>query len=125
MAGLVPAIHVFLSQGCKDVDARHPSTPRLRRAFSVLGRRSFSEGGKAGHDGKRMQIPHVTRCSPASIRTNSPVMLLDCAVARKHTSAAISSAVEATLSGTFDTTISRTCLAPASPRPLVNQSVSI
>jgi hypothetical protein len=23
MAGLVPAIHVFLSQGCKDVDARH------------------------------------------------------------------------------------------------------
>src|SRR6266446_2399141 len=34
----------------KDVDVRHPSTPRLRRAFSVLGRRSFSEGGKAGHD---------------------------------------------------------------------------
>ena len=32
------------------MDARHPSTPRLRRAFSVLGRRSFSEVGKAGHD---------------------------------------------------------------------------
>ena len=34
----------------KDVDARHPSTPRLRRATNSLGRRSFSEDGKAGHD---------------------------------------------------------------------------
>jgi hypothetical protein len=50
MAGLVPAIHVLNWASEKDVDARHPSTPRLRRAFSVLGRRSFSEGGKAGHD---------------------------------------------------------------------------
>ena len=31
MAGLVPAIHVFLLKRSKDVDARHPSTPRLRQ----------------------------------------------------------------------------------------------
>src|SRR5438093_13571816 len=47
MAGLVPAIHVFvaaimLRRGCPA-----PVYARLRRAFSVLGRRSFSEGGKA------------------------------------------------------------------------------
>ena len=40
---------------------------------------------------------HVTRCTPASIRTTSPVMLLDRGVARKHTSSATSSAVEATV----------------------------
>jgi hypothetical protein len=34
MAGLVPAIHVFLACGTKDVDARH----------------------KAGHDGELVQI---------------------------------------------------------------------
>ena len=62
---------------------------------------------------------------PASMRTNSPVMLLDAGVARKHTSCAISSAVEAIFSGTFAITQSRTALAPASPRPLVNQGVSI
>ena len=50
MAGLGPAIHVFLANGTKDVDARHPSPPRLRRATDSLGRRSFSEDGKAGHD---------------------------------------------------------------------------
>jgi hypothetical protein len=51
MAGLVvQAIHVFDSGGAKDVDARLPSPPRLRRATISLGRRSFSEGGKAGHD---------------------------------------------------------------------------
>jgi hypothetical protein len=50
MAGLVPAIHVFLLCRNKDVDARPPSPPRLRRATNTLGRRSFSEGGKAGHD---------------------------------------------------------------------------
>jgi hypothetical protein len=55
MAGLVPAIHVFLACGAKDVDARHPSPPRLRRATSSLGRRSFSEGGKAGHDDELLQ----------------------------------------------------------------------
>jgi hypothetical protein len=49
MAGLVPAIYVFASKK-NDVDARHPSTPRLRRATNPLGRRSFSEGGKARHD---------------------------------------------------------------------------
>ena len=49
MAGLVPAIHV-LAAAEEDVDARHPSPPRLRRATNSLGRRSFSEGGKAGHD---------------------------------------------------------------------------
>jgi len=32
MAGLVPAIHVFVSNK-EDVDARDPSTPRLRRAL--------------------------------------------------------------------------------------------
>ena len=32
------------------MDARIPSPPRLRRATSSLGRRSFSEGGKSGHD---------------------------------------------------------------------------
>src|SRR6266446_5532086 len=41
----------------KDVDVRHPSTPVLRRAFSVLGRRSFSEGGKAGHDELHHRAP--------------------------------------------------------------------
>jgi hypothetical protein len=56
--GFVPAIHVFLVYSSKDVDARHPSTPRLRRAFAVLGRHSFSEGGKAGHDGKMNQRPY-------------------------------------------------------------------
>jgi hypothetical protein len=51
MAGLDPAIHVFIAAIQKeDVDARHPSPPRLRRATISLGRRSFSEGGKAGHD---------------------------------------------------------------------------
>jgi hypothetical protein len=50
MAGLDPAIHVFLASGTKDVDARHPPPPRLQRATTSLGRRSFSEGGKAGHD---------------------------------------------------------------------------
>jgi hypothetical protein len=52
-------------------------------------------------------------------------MLLDAGVARKHTSDAISSADDATLSGTRAMTLSRTALAPASPRPLVNQGVSI
>src|SRR5512140_4042574 len=106
MAGLFPAIHDFLAAVPQDVDARH----------------------KAGHDENECvtsRIPHETRCSPASIRTSSPVMLLDAGVARKHTSCAISSADEATLSGTRATTLSRTCLAPSSPRPLVNQGVSL
>src|SRR3979490_771019 len=81
---------------------------------------------QAGEGAQRRKLQaHVIRCIPASIRTSSPVMLLDAGVARKHTSVAISSAVEATLSGTFAITESRTCLAPASPRPLVNQGVSI
>jgi diadenosine tetraphosphate (Ap4A) HIT family hydrolase len=52
MAGLDPAIHVLLLpiQRKIDVDARHPSPPRLRRGFPVSARRSFSGGGKAGHD---------------------------------------------------------------------------
>jgi len=49
MAGLVPAIHVFLAQQKQDVGCRHPSPPRLRRGTTV-GSPSFSEGGKAGHD---------------------------------------------------------------------------
>src|SRR6266849_1621589 len=57
----VPAIHVFSCVCRQDVDARHPSTPRLRRAFSVLGRRSFSEGGKAGHDELRDGLPLAER----------------------------------------------------------------
>jgi len=52
MAGLDPAIHVFVSQ--KESKTWMPGT-RLRRGFdglfSVPGCRSFSEGGKAGHDG--------------------------------------------------------------------------
>ena len=57
MAGLVPAIHVFLAHGSKDVDARHPSPPRLRRATISPGRRSVSEDGKAGHD--ELEATHV------------------------------------------------------------------
>jgi hypothetical protein len=49
MPGFIPGIHVFLDCG-KDVDGRIPSPPRLRRTNSSLGRRSFSEGGKSGHD---------------------------------------------------------------------------
>jgi hypothetical protein len=50
MARLVPAIHVFAAARKQDVDARHPSSPRLRRATNSLGRHSFSGDGKAGHD---------------------------------------------------------------------------
>src|SRR6185437_1705304 len=57
MAGLVPAIHVFVFPGNKDVDARDPSTPRLRRATNSLGRRSFSEDGKRGHDDSVKSYP--------------------------------------------------------------------
>jgi hypothetical protein len=46
----VPAIHAFPEARRDDVDARLPPPPRLRRATTSLGRRSFSEGGKAGHD---------------------------------------------------------------------------
>ena len=49
----------------------------------------------------------------------------DAGWAKKHTSCAISSADEASFSGPFAITASRTTLAPASPRPLVNQGVSI
>src|SRR5258708_30490419 len=101
MPGLVPGIHVFPFVSAKYVDGRD----------------------KPGHDGE--YVAQVIRCNPASMRTSSPVMLLDCGVARKHTRAAISSALAATLSGTFDTTISRTCLAPPPPRPFVNHGVSI
>ena len=68
---------------------------------------------------------YCSKCIPASMRTSSPVMLPDSGEARKHTTWATSSADEATLRGTRDTTMSRTCFAPASPRPLVNQGVSI
>src|ERR1700690_578223 len=68
----------------------------------------------------RNDKPHAMRCAPASIRTISPVMLLEAGVARKQTRPATSSAVEARLSGTFDTTESRTLAAPSTPRPLVN-----
>jgi hypothetical protein len=50
MPALGAGIHVFLSCADKDVDGRVPSPPRLRRATISLGRRSFSEGGKPGHD---------------------------------------------------------------------------
>src|SRR5262245_60070733 len=35
MAGLVPAIHVFLQMITKNVDARDPSPPRLRRGHKL------------------------------------------------------------------------------------------
>lgn len=51
MAGLVPAIHVF------DYDRQCPA-PGYAKGFaeasSTPARRSFSEGGKAGHDGNRL-----------------------------------------------------------------------
>ena len=50
----------------------------------------------------------MTRCAPASIRTISPVMWLDRAVARKQITSAMSSALEARLSGTLAMTPSRT-----------------
>src|SRR6266700_224921 len=37
----------FLAVRVLDLDARDPATPRLRRGFPVLVRRSFSEGGQA------------------------------------------------------------------------------
>jgi hypothetical protein len=49
MAGLVPAIHVFSGRK-KERGCPAPATPRLRRGTPVLARRSFSGGGKAGHD---------------------------------------------------------------------------
>jgi hypothetical protein len=65
MAGLVPAIHVFLAWLEQGVDARHP-TPVYAEAspgFLVLGRRSFSEGGKAGHDNLWPRpAPSLTHC---------------------------------------------------------------
>ena len=54
--------------------------------------------------------PHESNASPASMRTNSPVILPDAGGARKHTSCAMSSAVDATSSGTFAITESRTAL---------------
>jgi hypothetical protein len=33
------------------LDRPVPATPRLRRGFIMLARRSFSEGGKPGDDG--------------------------------------------------------------------------
>jgi hypothetical protein len=52
--------------GSEDVDARHPSTPRRRRAFSVLSRRSFSEGGKAGHDGNSIESTQLATRQPSA-----------------------------------------------------------
>ncbi len=50
MAGLDPAIHVFVSQKNKTWMPA-PVYAEASTGFFVLGRRSFSEGGKAGHDG--------------------------------------------------------------------------
>jgi len=55
MAGLDPAIQqneeIFRGADARRLDGRLPPTPRLRRArVGSLGRRSFSEGGKGGHD---------------------------------------------------------------------------
>jgi hypothetical protein len=52
MAGLAPAIQVLL-RGHKNVDARDPSPPGPR---THLARRSFSEGGKPGHDEFRVTV---------------------------------------------------------------------
>jgi putative acetyltransferase len=43
------------------MDARVPSPPRLRRATNSLGRRSFSEGGKPGHDGVKVTATFTLR----------------------------------------------------------------
>ena len=55
MAGLVPAIHVFLSRGSEDVDARHKaghddntSTPSVRDAPSGAGLRAPRNDGGWG-----------------------------------------------------------------------------
>ena len=52
MAGLVPPIHVFF---CCETAKTWMLGTRLRQGFaealSALARRSFSEGGKVGHDG--------------------------------------------------------------------------
>ena len=117
---------VISDPGIGDGVSRHPgrdaqrSNPRLRNAHLRIWLRSLRCCASLRNDGF-----YSIRCIPASIRTNSPVMLLEAGEARKQTSCAISSAVEATFSGTFATTASRTALAPASPRPLVNQGVSI
>src|SRR5579864_713732 len=100
---------------------RCPGHPRLVREVDAKTWMPGLVQAKPGHDG----LHHAIRCAPASIRRISPVMLLDCAVARKHTTLATSSAVEARLSGTLAMTVSRTLAAASAPRPLVNHGVSI
>jgi hypothetical protein len=48
-ARLCPAIHLKRTF-CEVMDARIPSTPRLRRALGVRPPKLRSEGGKSGHD---------------------------------------------------------------------------
>src|SRR5579871_1274010 len=55
------------------MDARIPSPPRLRRATASLGRRSLSEGGKSGHDGRLHR--HLDRHTSAIPRRRSPEFL--------------------------------------------------
>ena len=69
MAGLVPAIHVFLLNGCKDVDARHEAGHDEARheknaIFSVwLMRRIGASGSDVAAWGLRT-IPFAIRVEP-------------------------------------------------------------
>ena len=77
MPGLVPGIHV-LPAPRKVVDGRVPSPPGLRRARSTLGRRSFSVGGKPGHnDGDlRDALSLVSATSPSALALEVADVLL-------------------------------------------------
>src|SRR6478736_9088189 len=81
------------------VIARSKATKQSIRSVWRHGLLRFARNDGCGHS---------TRCIPASIRTYSPVMLLEAGEARKHTSCAMSSADEASFSGPLATTESRT-----------------
>src|SRR3954466_13035289 len=62
MTGPVHGIQVFfLLPGVGTWIPRDPSTPRLRRALPLV-RRSFSEGGQAGHDEAPNKAPNFMGC---------------------------------------------------------------
>jgi len=48
MAGLVPAIHVLLAPTKEDVDARHPSPPRLRRGHECWLAEALAKAARPG-----------------------------------------------------------------------------
>jgi hypothetical protein len=55
------------------LDRPVPATPRLRRGFAVLARRSFSEGGKPGDD--ELFVSAVSDCFAALSCTNASRLL--------------------------------------------------